>query len=154
VKYQNFADAEAIVMGLRLQAVARLKKTSKAVGKKYKKTLKSVQKALEPAILREKMRTCEPPMIPALDLYIQELTEISELPDTMEGNPKMINYRKLRGMAKIFEELEKCREGTHYAFRSIPKYQDYICFERTLLADEDAMRYSKTCEPELESFLA
>jgi len=154
LKYQNWADSESIIGGLKLQAVARLKITRKGIGKKYKKKLEALQKALQPDVLRETMRNANAPMIPVFEVYLRDFEMISELGDTLPDNIKMINVHKMRSIARLFEELERCKDGLLYPFRNIPQYQDYICFGRTLLNDEDAIRYSKTCEPERESLLA
>eukprot|EP01119_Soliformovum_irregulare_P015053 TRINITY_DN4190_c0_g1_i1.p1 TRINITY_DN4190_c0_g1~~TRINITY_DN4190_c0_g1_i1.p1 ORF type:complete len:703 (+),score=212.29 TRINITY_DN4190_c0_g1_i1:2305-4413(+) len=148
-KYQNFADCKSILMAFRGQPVARLRKTWKTLGKKYKKIRETLEKSLQPGVLLETIRKCEPPFIPDVEIYINLLKDISKESDSYQGNDKMVNFVKLRHYSVIYEDLERNINSARYGFRTIPKYQDYICYDRTLLSPEDCVKYSKICEAEV-----
>ena len=59
----------------------------------------------------------------------------------------MVNFKKLRAEAIVFEEIERCRNGAKIYFKPIQKYIDFLNEEWTVLEENDLMAYSTKCEP-------
>jgi len=143
--FQNYSTLNAILVGLKYPAVARLQKSWKLVGKKHKKTYKDLIFEVDPEIMMDKMRAMNPPFVPIIDTCINQIAKICEMPSNLEG--ELINFKKQRALGQLFEDMEKCKNAEKYPFRNIPRYTQYLLVERTILDEQQMGLYSKTCEP-------
>ena len=80
------------------------------------------------------------------DLYTKDLSEIVKMPDTLDNG--MINWKKLRQQAIIFEEIERTRNGTPYSYKPVAIYQNFLTMDCVILSEHDLMYYSQECEPD------
>lgn len=56
----------------------------------------------------------------------------------------MVNFKKLRIQAQIFEQFERYRNGMKYGFKPIAKYQNFLRNDVTLLKESDLMKYASS----------
>jgi hypothetical protein len=137
----------AIIGGLRLPAVTRLTKTWKALSKKKQyKIYQDLLTSLKTDTVRDKIRKGLTPMVPIFELYMKELIELASEPDTLEKD--IVNFKKMRRQANLFEEIEKSRNGVPYTFKPVAIYQNFLLTECVILSDHDLMYYSQECEPD------
>jgi len=150
LKYKNFFDASAIVIGLQNEAIRRLQNTWKLLPRRaFKKFNYLVKTLMDSKTILETMQASRPPMIPALDIYLDELERrIVPLPDTLscKDYSALINFKKLRIQSEIFEEIMKPNFGIKYGFLPIPQYCSYLEKELPILAAKDLILCSFDCE--------
>jgi len=152
-KIRNFSDAYAILAGMKHAAVDRLKFTWKNIAKKPQKTLQQLKTTLLNSTKMLKLMNDSPtPMIPVIDLYIAELTaNVCPLLDTVERQDfagTLINFKKLRAQAAVFEQVQKSINGVKYGYVRVDQYASYLENERVVMGDLELMECSKDCEPE------
>mmetsp|Transcript_354 Transcript_354/g.481 ORF Transcript_354/g.481 Transcript_354/m.481 type:complete len:851 (-) Transcript_354:27-2579(-) len=140
----NFLDADAILNGLKHPAAQKMQRNWKTLQKNILKLYQGLEEIFSShnELLR-RMNAAQPPLVPLLDVYIEELNDkVSKLPDFLEDG--MVNFQKLRLQAQIFEQFERYRNGLKYGFKPIVKYQNFLRNDVTLLKESDLMKYASS----------
>ncbi|KAI8923351.1 ras guanine nucleotide exchange factor domain-containing protein [Entophlyctis helioformis] len=122
----NFFTTFALIAGLNLTPVQRLKKTWES-----KKLWAEVEKIADPSrnmkAYRDKLAASTPPMVPFLPIYLKDLTFIND------GNQSkvrgMINVEKLRMMANRVLEITSLARS-EYPFEHKPAVLNYLAKPR------------------------
>jgi hypothetical protein len=104
--------------GIQNASVSRLKKTFDILSKKHQKVLEDMKTLCSPTsnfkFLREAVATGEPPLIPSLNTYLQDLTFIEDgNPDAIEKENVEYIYVSKRQM--LFKTLESFK-----LFQTVP----------------------------------
>nr|KAJ3423055.1 hypothetical protein HK105_003686 [Polyrhizophydium stewartii] len=123
----NFFTTFAIVAGLNLTPVQRLKKTWEALPEKSKKLWSEVEKIADPSKnmknYRDRLAISTTPMVPFLPIYLKDLTFIND------GNPAkvrgMINVEKLRMMSSRVLEITSLAKAD-YPYSPQPAVLNYL----------------------------
>ncbi|KAJ3193694.1 hypothetical protein HK101_004358 [Irineochytrium annulatum] len=131
-EYHNFFSMFALVMGINLTPVTRLKKTWEALGDKTRKVFSEVEEMCDPSRnfknYNQALSIAKPPMNnfnhnPEAAIYLKDLTFIND------GNPSnvqgLINFEKLRMMGKRVKDIMSLA-STEYKFPPIPEMQNYL----------------------------
>jgi len=75
---------------------------------------------------REIIHSVNPPCIPFLGIYLQDLTFIEDgNPDYLHKSSNLINFAKRQKTAEVIRELKQFQNFA-YNFHTIPEFQDYI----------------------------
>jgi hypothetical protein len=109
----NFNSMMAIIAGLNNAAISRLKFTSAELPKKHQKTKEQLEEVMSSTgshqLYRKTIHSLNPPMIPYLGVYLQDLTFIEEIPNFV-GEPPLIHFHKRRRIYKVIEEIQRYQQ--------------------------------------------
>ncbi|KAL3900075.1 MAG: hypothetical protein SGCHY_001603 [Lobulomycetales sp.] len=148
-QYNNFFSMFAILSGLSLSPVEKLKRTWESLSSATRKTYSELERLTDPMKnmknFRDILSSATPPMIPFLPIYLKDLTFMND------GNASkvagMINFDKLRMMANCVKEIVSLGE-TPYKFESNPIIANYITVPPTMDKNLSILNeWSKECEP-------
>ncbi|KAJ1557563.1 Rap guanine nucleotide exchange factor 6, partial [Cladochytrium tenue] len=123
----NFFSLFAILAGLSIAPISRLKKTWEALPEKVRTTHTELEKIIDPSRnmknYKDALAAAQPPIVPFLPIYLKDLTFIND------GNASkvdgMVNFDKLRMMgARVKDMLTFARIA--YAFEADPAAQNYV----------------------------
>jgi hypothetical protein len=149
--FRNYNSAMAILCGLNLSAVNRLRKTWKGVPKKYKEIFDRLNVTLSSDSnykqYRELMVSQQPPMSPYLGVFLKDiiLIEIGN-PTYLGDSNTLVNFSKFRMISNIIAEITTLQR-VHYTF---PINNDlYNIFQSPLLVynEEKLFDLSREVEP-------
>ncbi|RCH89733.1 hypothetical protein CU098_005179 [Rhizopus stolonifer] len=126
----NFNTCMAILSAFDNSAVGRLKKTWMASSRSTTQTLAQIRKLMGAnrnfADYREIVHSVNPPCIPFLGIYLQDLTFIEDgNPDFLPKCNNLINFAKRQKAAEVIRELKQFQNFA-YNFHTIPEMQDFI----------------------------
>ncbi|EPZ36809.1 Guanine-nucleotide dissociation stimulator CDC25 domain-containing protein [Rozella allomycis CSF55] len=144
----NFFSTLAILGGLNMSCVQRLKKTWDGLNSKAKNQYDELEKLSNPSrnmkALRDAITAAKPPILPFLPIYLKDLTFIND------GNPSkihgMINFEKLRMMGQRVLEISSLVNHS-YPFDEKPEVQNYL---KKPFVEKDIQKlkdWSVLCEP-------
>ncbi|KAJ3291910.1 hypothetical protein HK104_005714 [Borealophlyctis nickersoniae] len=151
LEVNNFFTLFALIAGLNLSPVQRLKKTWEGLGEKSKKTWTEIEKIGDPSKnmknYRDCLAACSPPIVPFLPIYLKDLTFMNDgNQSTVRG---MINFDKLRMMGNRVKDISSLA-NIEYKFEPNPPIQNYLSkppVERSLAALKEM---SLLCEKKAE----
>jgi len=138
----------AFISGFNASAILRLKWTRARLSKRAQQVLNELEAFtnMEASykVYRNAIKTVEPPCIPYLGVYLQDLTFIEDgNPEMIDG--KLINFTK-RGMVfKILDQIITFQQVA-YNLEAIPELQKYLS-HLPQLTDADLYRFSMELEP-------
>ncbi|KAI8391076.1 ras guanine nucleotide exchange factor domain-containing protein [Radiomyces spectabilis] len=126
----NYNTCMAIISAFDNSAVGRLKKTWELVGSRTNQTLSHIRKLMGAnrnfTEYREMIHSVNPPCIPFLGIYLQDLTFIEDgNPDYLKKSSNLINFAKQRKSAEVIREIKQF-QSPPYTFQVIPELQDFI----------------------------
>ncbi|KAF1807231.1 ras guanine nucleotide exchange factor domain-containing protein [Mucor lusitanicus] len=126
----NYNTCMAVLSAFDNSAVGRLKKTWMMTNKSTIQTLAQIRKLLGAnrnfTEYREIVHSVNPPCIPFLGIYLQDLTFIEDgNPDYLHKSSNLINFAKRQKTAEVIRELKQFQNFA-YNFHTIPEFQDYI----------------------------
>jgi len=128
IKYNNFFSFFSIVAGLNLTPVSRLKKTWDGLSDKYKKMWNDIEKICDPSRnmknYRDILTKSKPPIVPFLPIYLKDLTFMNDGNESKVNG--MINFDKLRMMAKRVKDISKLVDYEYKNFQVDIVLQNYI----------------------------
>eukprot|EP00842_Homolaphlyctis_polyrhiza_P004890 jgi/Hompol1/5401/HPOL_004387-RA len=123
----NFFTTFALIAGLNLTPVQRLKKTWEGLPEKSKKIWSDVEKIADPSRnmknYRDRLAASATPMVPFLPIYLKDLTFINDGNQTRVKN--MINVEKLRMMSSRVLEITSLAKSD-YQFEKKPAVLNYL----------------------------
>jgi len=128
IKNNNFFSFFAIVAGLNLTPVSRLKKTWDNLSEKYTKIWHELEKICDPSrnmkTYRDILANTKPPIVPFLPIYLKDLTFMNDGNESKVNG--MINFDKLRMMAKRVKDISKLVNFSYSNIQSDTTLQNYI----------------------------
>jgi hypothetical protein len=145
----NFQVVMAIYCGLNMQAIQRLRKTWKGVGKEHIALLKELDQLFEATENYKHYRTQlrqaideNRPVLPFQGVYLKSLVFIEENHDKTERG--LVNVEKLEMLFKVLNELRMCQRYP-FPFPEVPEIQDYLT-NLEAMSDDELYKNSKQCE--------
>lgn len=131
IKIKNFNSIRAIVGAIFSPCITRLKKTFNLLPNKARETLKEITTLISDKedykVLREKMSTLSPPMIPYPELYYSDLESHNKYGDLVNhrNDEKWINVEKMVAVSFVIKGILNYQKS-RYHFETIKDIQDHI----------------------------
>ncbi|OBZ82363.1 Cell division control protein 25 [Choanephora cucurbitarum] len=142
----------AILSAFDNSAVGRLKRTWELVGARTNQTVSHIRKLMGAnrnfTQYRALIHSINPPCIPFLGIYLQDLTFIEDgNPNFLKTSKHLINFAKRYKTAEVIREIQQY-QTTAYHFRPIEEIQMFITENLHSARDEDQLyRESLRLEP-------
>ncbi|KAI8815016.1 ras guanine nucleotide exchange factor domain-containing protein [Cladochytrium replicatum] len=160
VGWNNFSTVFQIVAGLNVGAVARLKKTWKALPKKYwdvwtilnhlassEGSYKTYRASLESV----RQKSAEAPVMPYLGLTLKDLTFAEDGNQTfLPPECIHVNFQKFRMISGMLEQVSELQRR-RYDFAPEEQMQWFLVEGWIVLDDAELYEQSKICEPRLSA---
>ncbi|CAO3589119.1 unnamed protein product [Absidia cylindrospora] len=126
----NYNTCMAIISAFDNSAIGRLKKTWELLGNRTSQALSQIRKLMGAnrnfTEYREMVHSVNPPCIPFLGIYLQDLTFIEDgNPDYLKKSEGLINFAKRQKCAEVIQEIKQF-QSPPYTFRLVPELQDFI----------------------------
>ena len=146
-EHRNFNGLMAVISGLNLASVQRLKKTWRGLSSKILGTLHQLEEVMSPKSNYQNYRTLlsEKPAVPFFGLLLKDLTFLDD------GNPKriegtaLINYDKWRTISRAILEICSFQDSV-FDFEAEGECTEYLS-SCLVLEDSPLYKYSLLCEP-------
>ncbi|KAI8646175.1 ras guanine nucleotide exchange factor domain-containing protein [Parasitella parasitica] len=151
LEMQNYNTCMAILSAFDNSAIGRLKKTWELVSSRTSQSLAHIRKLMGSnrnfTEYREMIHSVNPPCIPFLGIYLQDLTFIEDgNPDLLKKSSTLINFAKQQKAAEVIREIKQF-QSPPYTFQIVPEIQDYINFQLETSRDVDFL-YERSLELE------
>ncbi|KAI9484954.1 ras guanine nucleotide exchange factor domain-containing protein [Zychaea mexicana] len=125
----SFNTCMAILSAFDSSAIARLQRTWDFVGSRAQQTLNGMRKVFASnrnfAQYRSLVHSVNPPCIPFLGVYLQDLTFIEDGNPNILKNSELINFGKLAKTSEVIREIQQY-QSTPYSFMSVSMLQMFI----------------------------
>ncbi|KAI8071443.1 ras guanine nucleotide exchange factor domain-containing protein [Gongronella butleri] len=126
----NYNTCMAIISAFDNSAIGRLKKTWELLGGRTSQVLSQIRKLMGAnrnfTEYREMIHSVNPPCIPFLGIYLQDLTFIEDgNPDYLRKSDNLINFAKRQKCAEVIQEIKQF-QSPPYTFHVVPQLQDFI----------------------------
>ncbi|KAI8816195.1 ras guanine nucleotide exchange factor domain-containing protein [Fimicolochytrium jonesii] len=126
----NFFTMFAIIAGLNIPPIQRLKKTWEALPDKAKKSWAELEKMADPSRnmknYRDTLLAASPPIVPFLPIYLKDLTFMNDGNESKIGTERqMINFDKLRMMGNRVKDISALAR-IEYNFEPKPPIQNFL----------------------------
>ncbi|KAI9314344.1 hypothetical protein BX666DRAFT_1971820 [Dichotomocladium elegans] len=137
--FNNYNTCMAIISAFDNSAIGRLKKTWELVGSRVIQSLGNIRKLMGAnrnfQEYREMIHSVNPPCIPFLGIYLQDLTFIEDgNADYIQKSAGLINFAKRQKTAEVIREINQF-QSPPYTFQFIPQLQAFI--KEKLLASQN-----------------
>ncbi|KAI8890854.1 ras GEF [Backusella circina FSU 941] len=148
----NFNTCMAILSAFDNSAVGRLKRTWELVGSRCNHIVSQIRKLMGANrnfnYYRALIHSANPPCIPFLGIYLQDLTFIEDgNPNFLKTSKDLINFAKRAKTAEVIRELQQY-QSMGYQFRIVDEVQSFIMDNLHSARDEDQLyRESLKLEP-------
>jgi hypothetical protein len=141
----------AILSAFDNSSVGRLKKTWELVSSRTCQTLAQIRKLMGSnrnfTEYREMIHSVNPPCIPFLGIYLQDLTFIEDgNPHYLRKNSNLINFAKQQKSAEVIREIKQF-QSPGYIFQPVKELQEFIKYNLDNSKDVDAL-YERSLEIE------
>ncbi|KAG1111903.1 hypothetical protein G6F42_014895 [Rhizopus arrhizus] len=151
LEMNNYNTCMAILSAFDNSAIGRLKKTWELVSSRTSQSLAHIRKLMGSnrnfTEYREMIHSVNPPCIPFLGIYLQDLTFIEDgNPDLLKKSSNLINFAKQQKAAEVIREIKQF-QSPPYIFQVVPEIQDYINFQLETSRDVDFL-YERSLELE------
>ncbi|TPX51384.1 hypothetical protein SeMB42_g00460 [Synchytrium endobioticum] len=153
----NFNTLLAVLSALNSSTINRLHKTWNLLSDKTRKTFDQLQAPTDHsknyAVYRQHLRTCSPPCLPFLGMYLTDLTFCDDGNPNKRNEGRLINFDKFAKSARIILEVQKYQGVDRYTFTPVPEIQDWLIkqLERSENVNAaDLYRVSLALEPKEE----
>ncbi|KAI8341421.1 ras guanine nucleotide exchange factor domain-containing protein [Chlamydoabsidia padenii] len=139
----NFNTCMAILSAFDNSAVGRLKRTWEMVGARTNQTLSQIRKLLNAnrnfMEYRAIIHSVNPPCIPFLGIYLQDLTFIEDgNSDFLKTSKDLINFAKRAKTAEVIREIQQY-QSTHYQLTPVDEIQVFIQNNLQSTRDEEQL---------------
>ncbi|KND00621.1 uncharacterized protein SPPG_03749 [Spizellomyces punctatus DAOM BR117] len=126
----NFFTMFALIAGLNMPPIQRLKKTWEALPDKAKKAWAELEKVADPSRnmknYRDLLNAATPPIVPFLPIYLKDLTFMNDGNESKIGTERqMINFDKLRMMGNRVKDISGLAR-VEYSFEPKPAIQNFL----------------------------
>ncbi|KAI9258259.1 ras guanine nucleotide exchange factor domain-containing protein [Sporodiniella umbellata] len=147
----NFNTCMAILSAFDNSSVGRLKRTWEVVGTRTNQTLQHIRKLMGAnrnfVEYRALIHSINPPCIPFLGIYLQDLTFIEDgNPNELKKNKEMINFAKRAKTAEVIREIQQYQSSL-YQLKTVEEIQEFIKSNLLSTRDEDQL-YSESLKIE------
>ena len=85
-------------------------------------------------------------------MYVPQIIELFQQPVTLVNG--MVDFRRLRNIAHIFEMIETSVHIKPYPFSPVRAYQTFLSQEVVILDEKTIMKYSTDCERDRSESIA
>ncbi|KAI8645286.1 ras guanine nucleotide exchange factor domain-containing protein [Parasitella parasitica] len=139
----NFNTCMAILSAFDNSAVGRLKRTWEMVGARTNHTVANIRKLMGASRnfnqYRALIHSVNPPCIPFLGIYLQDLTFIEDgNPNFLKTSKDLINFAKRAKTAEVIREIQQY-QTMGYQFRAVDEIQSFILDSLHSSRDEDQL---------------
>ncbi|KAG2224349.1 hypothetical protein INT45_006749, partial [Circinella minor] len=147
----NYNTCMAIFSAFDNSAVGRLRRTWEIVGNRTQQTLNYIRKLMGAnrnfTAYREMVHSVNPPCIPFLGIYLQDLTFIEDgNPDYLAKSVDLINFAKRQKTAEVIREIKQF-QSSPYILQEVPGIQTFISKSLEASLDVEAL-YERSLELE------
>jgi len=163
LEMNNFHGIMEILAGLRLSPVHRLKATWGKIESSKVKVMEDISTLMHTEgsykAYRSVLNTCQPPCVPYLGVFLQDLTFIEDgnrtFKDDQEAGTegesaqdRVVNFEKMRRLAKVIQDIQQFQQ-TPYCLKTVDVLMQYLTrFTQGLnVTDEDLYEVSYRIEP-------
>ncbi|KAG2234546.1 hypothetical protein INT48_007359 [Thamnidium elegans] len=151
LEMNNYNTCMAILSAFDNSAIGRLKKTWELVSSRTSQSLAHIRKLMGSnrnfTEYREMIHSVNPPCIPFLGIYLQDLTFIEDgNPDLLKKSSSLINFAKQQKSAEVIREIKQF-QSPPYIFHIVPEIQEFIKFQLETSRDVDFL-YERSLELE------
>ncbi|KAI8993290.1 ras guanine nucleotide exchange factor domain-containing protein [Pilobolus umbonatus] len=151
IDLNNYNTCMAILSAFDNSAIGRLKKTWELVSSRTSQSLAQIRKLMGSnrnfTEYREIIHSVNPPCIPFLGIYLQDLTFIEDgNSDQLKKSANLINFAKQQKSAEVIREIKQF-QSPPYIFQTVPPIQDFIKAQLDNSHDIDYL-YEKSLELE------
>ncbi|KAI8349456.1 ras guanine nucleotide exchange factor domain-containing protein [Choanephora cucurbitarum] len=127
---QNFNTCMAILSAFDNGSIGRLKRTWELMSTRTMATLQNIRKLMGAnrnfSEYRELIKKINPPCIPFLGIYLQDLTFIDDgNSNLLKKSNNLINFSKRMKTAEVIRDLQQY-QSTHYMLSAVPDLQEFI----------------------------
>ncbi|KAI7905568.1 ras guanine nucleotide exchange factor domain-containing protein [Cokeromyces recurvatus] len=141
--YNNFNTCMAILSAFDNSAVGRLKRTWEMVGARTNHIVAHMRKLMGANRnfnrYRALIHSVNPPCIPFLGIYLQDLTFIEDgNPNTLKTSKDFINFAKRAKTAEVIREIQQY-QTMGYHFKPVEEIQTFITENLHSSRDEDQL---------------
>lgn len=141
----------AILSAFDNSAVGRLRRTWEMVGKGTNQILNHIRKLMGAnrnfTEYREMIHSINPPCIPFLGIYLQDLTFIEDgNPDILPKSNNLINFAKRQKTAEVIREIKQF-QSVPYTLQVVPLLQHFIKTQLEASLDVETL-YERSLEIE------
>lgn len=123
----NFPSMLAIVAGLNMTPIRRLKRTWEQVPQRFMTMLSQCETMLNTnknfGNYRHKLSTIVAPCVPFIGVFLTQLTFINENPNMI--GPNLINFRKRQKAAEVIDDIKRWQLAP-YSFNVVPSVASFI----------------------------
>ncbi|RKP01854.1 hypothetical protein CXG81DRAFT_18418 [Caulochytrium protostelioides] len=145
----NFFTMFAMIAGLNLSPVTRLKKSWEGIGEKTRRQWQELERMTDPSrnmkAFRDRLHASQRPIVPFLPIYLKDLTFMND------GNQSkvhgLINFDKLRMMALRAKEISALASAD-YPYDPQPAIQNYLAKPAVEFDLRKLKEWSLECEKE------
>jgi son of sevenless-like protein len=144
----NFNTCMAVLSAFDNSAIGRLKRTWEVVGARTQHTLAYIRKLMGAnknfTEYREIIHSINPPCIPFLGIYLQDLTFIEDgNSNFLKKSKNLINFSKRMKTAEVIREIQQYQSAP-YALETVKEIQYVINLNLKNSRDEDTL-YALSC---------
>ncbi|KAI8584512.1 hypothetical protein K450DRAFT_216708 [Umbelopsis ramanniana AG] len=144
----NFNTCMAVLSAFDNSAIGRLKRTWEVVGARTQHTLAYIRKLMGAnknfTEYREIIHSINPPCIPFLGIYLQDLTFIEDgNSNFLKKSKNLINFSKRMKTAEVIREIQQYQSAP-YALETVKEIQYVIHLNLKNSRDEDTL-YALSC---------
>ncbi|KAH8553735.1 ras guanine nucleotide exchange factor domain-containing protein [Umbelopsis sp. PMI_123] len=144
----NFNTCMAVLSAFDNSAIGRLKRTWEVVGARTQHTLAYIRKLMGAnknfTEYREIIHSINPPCIPFLGIYLQDLTFIEDgNSNFLKKSKNLINFSKRMKTAEVIREIQQYQSAP-YALETVKEIQYVIHLNLQNSRDEDTL-YALSC---------
>lgn len=148
-KMNNFNGVMEVVSTLQSAPIQRLKHTWRGMTAKDMSAFQELVEAMDFVHhlrkYRDELERIEPPALPYIGLFLQDLLMIEEIPTRVRQDAGLINVGKLRKVAAVVRRIQRL-QAKAYAFRAQPAVHSWLA-SVSVLSDADIEQLSRTAEP-------
>ncbi|KAI9282326.1 ras guanine nucleotide exchange factor domain-containing protein [Sporodiniella umbellata] len=139
----NFNTCMAILSAFDNSSVGRLKRTWEAVGTRTNQTLQHIRKLMGAnrnfTEYRALIHSVNPPCIPFLGIYLQDLTFIEDgNTNELKKNKSLINFAKRAKTAEVIREIQQYQSSL-YQLQPVDEIQEFIKSHLESTRDEEQL---------------
>ncbi|KAL3895971.1 MAG: hypothetical protein SGCHY_004374 [Lobulomycetales sp.] len=167
LRYSNYNTCFEIVAGLNMSAISRLKRTWKALPKKYLETWEylnqivsneSSYRAYRQTMRDVKEKFGEIPVLPYVGVNLSDLTFTEDGNPSFYENPNatkelgdpplpLVNFGKMRLISQVFSMIKEQQRSPNFQFDVNLQIQFWILEVWPLISENDLYAASLKCEP-------
>lgn len=141
--YNNFNTCMAILSAFDNSAVGRLKRTWELVGARTNHVVSHIRKLMGAnrnfSQYRVLIHSVNPPCIPFLGIYLQDLTFIEDgNPNFLKSSKNLINFAKRAKTAEVIREIQQY-QTMGYQYRVVEEIQAFVTENLHSSRDEDQL---------------